>query len=335
MLSSSWFRICCQSGPRKLVLTQLPPSASLSAFIVPPQPPSPSPAPMPPPRVPLAPSGASVPSPATKFAGARFIPGEFPGGRQLEEPGTAPPPAAEQPPSLPQLKISSPSPKALLRPPPDILGPGFARNLQAPSPSRCAEVSRRRGACAGLGAPGAAARGRDAAPAAWSSFRRGKGRGWGWRLPDPLCSPSARTDTTFRLSLISPASCQARPCRPSRLHRVGFRLGKGSPHARVPPWCHNPYQHPSGAHLCRAPAPSPHAARARADPSRSRLLPPRFPASPEPPEPPPPRRSPGGFAPARMESPALRLPLSRPRWHAPVLRAPTGEPPGQRSCLGQ
>lgn len=333
MLSSSWFRICCQSGPRKLVLTQLPPSASLSAFIVPPQPPSPSPAPMPPPRVPLAPSGASVPSPATKFAGARFIPGEFPGGRQLEEPGTAPPPAAEQPPSLPQLKISSPSPKALLRPPPDILGPGFARNLQAPSPSRCAEVSRRRGACAGLGAPGAAARGRDAAPAAWSSFRRGKGRGWGWRLPDPLCSPSARTDTTFRLSLISPRVVPGEAV-PALTPAPGWFLDRegGSPRPGTPT-----VPQPLPAPIWGPPLPhsSPIAARCPCRPLPLTPAAPCFPASPEPPEPPPPRRSPGGFAPARMESPALRLPLSRPRWHAPVLRAPTGEPPGQRSCLGQ
>lgn len=35
--------------------------------------------------------------------------------------------------------------------------------------------------------------------AAWSWLSHGEGRGWGWRMPEPLSSPSARINTTFRL----------------------------------------------------------------------------------------------------------------------------------------
>lgn len=122
-----------------------------------------------------------------------------------------------------------------------------------------------------------------------------------------------------------------------------FLAGEGGPRARAPPWHRVPCQHPPGAHPRRChPRASPVAARCphmcRPLPLTPAAPPPPFPASPEPPASPPnPHRLgvPGGFAPARRESPALRLPLSRPHWHAPVLRAPTGEPPGQRSCLGQ
>ncbi|XP_063212138.1 basic proline-rich protein-like [Chroicocephalus ridibundus] len=161
-------------------------------------------------RAPLLLPGRIHPQPNRRVCRARFIPGEFPGrgmqrgaGRPLHRL------RAEQPLAFPQLKSSSPSPEAL-RPPPDILGPGFGRNVTGAEPKPSAEVSRRRRACAGLGAPGAAAAmgwdwdgmglGWDAAPSAWSSFSGGKGRGWSRRMPARLRSPSERINTTFRRS---------------------------------------------------------------------------------------------------------------------------------------
>jgi len=252
---------------------------------------------MPPPRVPPAPH----PNPNHRVGWVRFIPGEFPGAGSWRSP--------ELPPSLPQLKISSPSPKALRPPPPDILGPGFARNLQAPSPSRCAEVSRRRGACAGLGAPGVVARGRDAAGGLELVEPRGGQR---LGLADARTTQLSLREDQYHIS----ASRLARLPQPSRLRAVGFGWERGSlrspPQRCVPAVTHLAPCDLHASPICR-PLLLPHGS-----PQALKSL-----------------RCPRGLHPTAKGILGTRLPLSRPCWHTPALRAPTGEPPGQRSCLGQ
>lgn len=254
-------------------------------------------APMPPPRVPPAPH----PNSNHRVGRVRFIPGEFPGAGSWRSP--------ELPPSLPQLKISSPSPKALRPPPPDILGPGFARNLQAPSPSRCAEVSRRRGACAGLGAPGVAAQGRDAA-AGLELVEPREGQRLG--LADARTTQLSLREDQYHIS----ASCLARLPQPSRLRGVASG-GSGGLHA---------LHHSAVSPLPYTSLPVIYTPAPYADPSCC-------PTAPL--EPSSHSGVPVGFTPLQRESSAHSLPLSRPCWHTPALRAPTGEPPGQRSCPGQ